>query len=158
MSKQTTTFNALDTPQRIWAAVSDFGLWDAYLGVPDPQPKGWGNRFKSDGPAGQGGRLQMLFGDKLMQEWSIDEWAPPSRLRLSSVAWHGSPYLRMDSVIEVSIAPVNPTETRVELSIETFFSHPFVGPLMFFIPLGGDLRACLRKMERGILERLSGAR
>lgn len=158
MSKQTNSFTVLDTPGNVWATVADFGLWDKYLGVPEPEKKGWGNRFKLDGPAAPGARLEMLYNDKLAQEWKIDELAAPSKLRISSQVWHGVQLFRMDSYIEVSIAPLSPTETKVDLTIESFFSHPILGPLVFFIPLGGDLRACLRKMERGMIEKLSGAR
>lgn len=152
------TFTVLDTPEKVWAALADFALWDRYLGIPDPQPKGWGSRFKLEGPPAAGARLQMLFGEKLMQEWKIDEFTPPSRLRLSSEVWHGSQPVRMDSYFDIEIVRVSGTECQVNATFDTFFSHPFLGPLMFIVPLKGDMNACLRKMERGVLEQLDGAR
>lgn len=161
MAQRQRSFSVLETPDRIWAALSDPGAWEQYLPYCPPQYYGWGRRFRPLDAMGAGARLQMLHGEEVVQDWTVAEWQPPQRLKLASTAWHGRSELRMASSVTVEVASLSPVESTVTLTLETAFTHPLFGLLMAFTPLtplGRALNSGLAHMERGILARLDGGK
>ncbi len=151
------SFAVLDSPARVWAAVSDLSRWDRLLIVSRAAEKGWGDKLLPRGPLGPGASLAMLSGRQVVQEWAVDEWQPAAKLVLSSRRWFGRPRGEMRSRLSIELSPVSPVETGVKLRLETRFSHAVLGPFLnLAVPLRRELRAILGRMEDGITARLCG--
>lgn len=150
------SFTLLETPQRIWAVLVDFPRWDRLLVMRKARSRGWGDRFAVRAGAGAGMELAMINGEsELFQEWAVDEWSEPTRLRLSSRLCHGEANTHMNASFEFNLSPVSTTETRVEIRADADFSHPFWSVALFWLPIKGEVSRVVDRMERGIVQAVS---
>lgn len=149
------SFKVLDSAEKTWAAVSDINRW--VLALPEARNKGWGDAW-SVSQLAPGAPVAMYLGQKLVQEWQLEEWQPPRKLRLASRRWRGEPRQSMASWIEVGVTQVSATETVVDLKLETRFNAPNFGFLLnLLIPVKQDLNRVLARMEKGMLAVLAAA-
>ena len=150
------SFTLLESPERIWAVLSDFPRWNRLFAMRDARRRGWGDRFAVRAGSGAGMQLAMVNAEtELFQEWIVDEWTEPSRLRLSSRSCYGSANTHMRSAFQFDLAPVSSSETRVQIRFESEFSHPLWSLFLFWVPLRGDLTRVVEKMERGLADALT---
>jgi uncharacterized protein YndB with AHSA1/START domain len=156
MTSVSHSFTALLSPDKMWRALTDFNRWSGYLIIEDAKDKGWGNRWQAQGEPGQGMKLMLYDDQALMQEWTVQDWAPPKRLKLASSSWRASPQLAMDSSLEFTLTPVSPVETRFEIRMDARFSHPILGIFLSVIPIKTELSRALARFERGLVAALSG--
>jgi len=157
MARRERTFNVIDTPERIWAAVSDFAAWSNYLLGEEPKHHGWGRTLRPLDVPGNGCRLEMLHGAKVVQEWVVQAWEPGRRLALQSTKWYGAEVAAMSSAISIDVAQASAVESRVTITVDAIFTHPIYGLITKIAPVGRALEPFLAHMERGILARLERA-
>lgn len=154
MAQAKRTFSVLEPAAKAWLAAANVNRWTLLL--QDAAKKGWGDRWSAQSLA-PGSPVLMLLGERVVQEWAIDETVPEQRLRLSSRVWRGRPQGSMASSLMVTMTQMSPAETMVDLSVETRFDAPNWG--FFFnmlAPVEKDLRRLLAHMEKGIVDALSG--
>lgn len=156
MTSVSHSFTALLSPEKMWRALVDFNRWGGYFIIEDGKDKGWGNRWQAQGEPGQSMRLSLFSDQTLVQEWSVQEWSPPKRLKLSSFAWHGSPYLAMESTLDFTLTVASPVETKFDMRMDARFTHPFLGIFLSCVPLKKELSRVLARFERGLVAALSG--
>lgn len=157
MAKAAHSFCVLDTQPRVWAALSDFRLWNRYLRMPDARKRGWGNAMAVRAGSGQGMQLAMLIDGQLVQDWVVEAWRPPEGMRLANRKCYGPPRAAMTASFEAAVAQVSSAETRVDLAFEASFCDPSWGWLLNLCPIKSQLKLALTRMERGLLDVLSGA-
>lgn len=159
MATATRTFTVMDTPERVWAVLSDLPRWNRLFAMEDAQKRGWGDRFTPRGAAGPGARLAMVDGaGRVYQDWEVEDWTPGQRLKLASRSYHSeNSMVEMASTIEARITPISQLETQVELRFDAAFSHPVWSLMLAIIPLRGHLSRVLFRMEKGLISALSGA-
>ena len=155
MTSVSLSFTALLPPEKIWRALTDFDRWGGYLVLEDAKEKGWGNRWQAQGQPGPGMKLSVYFDQALMQEWAVEDWSPPKRLKLSSTAWHGSRPYAMRSSLEFTLSAASPVETKVDMVLETEFSHPIFGVIFKIVPLKKEFSRVLARFERGLVAALA---
>jgi hypothetical protein len=157
MARASHEFGVLDPPERVWAAISDFSRWNRYLKIPDARKRGWGDSFAVRAGSGQGMDLAMLCDGDIVQDWIVEVWEPPQRLRLASRACYTHPMKAMASSIDFTLASVSAAETRVSIVLETSFTDPTYGWFLNLVPMRGELAKALERMSAGILDVLQGA-
>ena len=156
MASYSKSFTLLETPERIWTVLADFPRWDRMMVMPDARRRGWGDRFAVREGAGPGMRLAMINEKReLFQEWRVEEFLPPKRLRLVSEKSYGPGNTHMDSEFVFEVSPVSPSETKVEIRFDAAFSHPFWSLAFFWLPIRHHLRRMVERMERGLVDALS---
>lgn len=157
MARAVYEFGVLDGTERVWAAISDFSRWDRYLKIPDARKRGWGDSFTVRAGSGQGMELAMLSDGDLIQDWIVEVWDPPRRLRLASRACYGNPMAATSASIDFTLTQASAAETRVAITLETKFTEPTFGWFFNLVPVGDQLKKALERMSAGILEVLEGA-
>lgn len=153
------TFTVLDTADRVWSVVSDLPNWNRLFAMDDARKRGWGDRFVVRSGSGRGALLAMTDGrGRVFQEWEIEEWAPPQRLRLASRrSFNENSMTDMQSTIEVAVMQVSQLETQVVIRFDASFSHPLWSLMLAFVPLKGQISRVLTRMEKGLIAALSSA-
>lgn len=157
MVKVARSVNIVDSPERIWAVISDFPRWDRLLHITDPQKKGWGNSFVVRAGSERGMELAMLDRGKLVQDWVVEDWSPGKRLRIASRKFYGDPRKATEASIDFTVAPAaSAGQTNVNILFEARFTHPTWGWFMNVFPLKSEFARFVGRMERGLLEALAG--
>lgn len=156
MTKVARSITILDTPERVWALISDFSRWDRLLQIPDARKKGWGTSFTVRSGAARGMQLAMLENGQLVQDWEVEEWEPGKRLRIASRKYYGRPAQAMRSNLDFGITSAGEGQTRVEIVFETCFVDKQWGWVFNLVPMKGEAARFLSRMEKGLLNALSG--
>jgi len=99
----------------------------------------------------------MYLGDELMQEWEVEQWTPPTRLRVVSRVSHGDPRVAMDSSFDITLTASSPVETKVDIAMETRFTHFFYGFLFSLGPMKKELTQILDQFEQRLVEAIPSA-
>lgn len=156
MASASRSFSILEPAAKAWPAVADLNRW--VLALPDAKKKGWGDGWSLQQAPAPGAPVEMRLEGRVVQDWQIEEWTPERKLRLASRAWKGNEHTSMASSLEIGMTQMSPTETLVDLKLESRFDGPNLGWLLnLLVPLKSDLSRILAHMERGILATLSGA-